>query len=70
MTWSVASPVFNPTLLNECEPKCTHALVDYSDLVALNAQNEIKQLQGWEQTNLINASLIYNKYDIKVYKLG
>ena len=47
-----------------------YALVDYSDWVLLRNENEIKKLEEWEKDNLANATLLYNKDYIKVYKLG
>jgi len=51
-----------------------YVLLDYSDFVILSQQDprfksEIDALQKWEQDNLRNATLVYDKNLVRVYKL-
>ena len=69
MAWQVV-PVINTIDIKNCEPKCTHAFVDYSDLALAGAGKEINELQEWEKNNLADASLLYDKDNIRVYELG
>jgi len=50
----------------------THALIDYSDLIAIGNQNAANIFLGWEQNtfNDNNSKLIYNQNNIRVYELG
>ena len=48
----------------------TYLLIDYSDLVAVNAQGEIQQIKSFESAMPANASLIYDENDIKIYEMG
>jgi hypothetical protein len=52
-----------------CNHDATYALMDSSRLVMANAQAEINKMQGWEQKNLNNETLIYNKDNIRIYRL-
>ena len=47
----------------------THVIVDYNDILAMNQQSAVNQVQLWENTNMANSTLIYNKNNIKVYEI-
>ncbi|MEA2038033.1 MAG: DUF6541 family protein [Nanoarchaeota archaeon] len=46
----------------------THVIMDYSDFALAGHQAGLNQLQAWEQQNLVNNTLIYNKNYIRVYE--
>ncbi len=48
----------------------THILLDYSDRAIIGDKKTIAYMQDWERKNLANATLLYNKNYIKVYKIG
>jgi hypothetical protein len=46
-----------------------YVLVDYSRLIIANAQSQIMTLRQWEDQFMENESLVYDKNDIRIYKL-
>jgi len=54
------------TLINH---DATYVLVDYSRLVIANAGAEATTMQNWEKEFMQNETLVYNKDNIRIYKL-
>jgi hypothetical protein len=48
----------------------THAIIDYSDFILVNSNDAIVVLKQWEESNMKNNTLLYDKNNIKVYELG
>lgn len=48
----------------------THLLIDYSDLVLINDKGNVEALQKWENENVKNQKLLYEKNYIKVYEIA
>ncbi len=47
-----------------------YAIIDYSDLVSIGSREGVDNLRKIEESIPANSSLVYNKDNIKVYKLG
>lgn len=60
------SPGLEESIFNH---DATHVLVDYSRLVIVNAQAEANKMLDWEKTYMQNETLIYNKNNIRIYRL-
>ena len=45
----------------------THLMFDYSELIMFGMQNEANALQQWENENVINHTLIYDKNYMRIY---
>jgi len=50
-------------------PRPSHMLFDYSDFMAIGDTNQIEQVALFEKQIMENNTLVYNKNNIKVYKL-
>src|SRR3989338_8163998 len=59
----------NQIITKENADMADHVLVDYSDLMMLGNKEAMEQLQQWERNALANATLLYNKDNIRVYSL-
>ncbi len=47
-----------------------YVMIDYSDIIAAGDKGNFDELQAWEKSNLADSKLVYDKYYIKVYKVG
>jgi hypothetical protein len=68
--WMLSHRAMDPSVSTDLDKQnYTHAIVDYSDFGFIGDQNSLDKIQEWEQQNMANNTLLYDKDYIRVFKL-